>query len=208
MGWTMKVVTEKEQNRAKWSGGITTQLAIYPPEADYQKRNFAWRISTASVDDEKSTFTSLPGFKRIIMPLQGEPLKLNHKEHHKVTLNPLETDTFQGAWTTESEGRVQDFNLMLAAGCDGNMQGYDIIDKCSFKPQINTLESKGNTVTVAFYLLTGQLTIEQGKQTSKIQKGDFVTFTAGVKEKLGEYVLRSKGEVPAILACVVVKYDK
>ncbi|MCH3915473.1 MAG: HutD family protein [Acidaminococcaceae bacterium] len=208
MGWTMKVVTEKEQNRAKWSGGITTQLAIYPPEADYQKRNFAWRISTASVDDEKSTFTSLPGFKRIIMPLQGEPLKLNHKEHHKVTLNPLETDTFQGAWTTESEGRVQDFNLMLAAGCDGNMQGYDIIDKCSFKPQINTLESKGNTVTVAFYLLTGQLTIEQGKQTSKIQKGDFVTFTAGAKEKPGEYVLRSKGEVPAILACVVVKYDK
>jgi environmental stress-induced protein Ves len=208
MGWTMKVVTEKEQNRAKWSGGITTQLAIYPPEADYQKRNFAWRISTASVDDEKSTFTSLPGFKRIIMPLQGEPLKLNHKEHHKVTLNPLETDTFQGAWTTESEGRVQDFNLMLAAGCDGNMQGYDIIDKCSFKPQINTLESKGNTVTVAFYLLTGQLTIEQGKQTSKIQKGDFVTFTAGAKEKPWEYVLRSKGEVPAILACVVVKYDK
>ena len=208
MGWMMKVVSEEEQNRAKWSGGITTQLAIYPPGSEYKERNFAWRISTATVDDAKSTFTALPGFKRIIMPLQGEPLKLDHKEHHKVVLNPLETDIFQGAWITESEGRVQDFNLMLANGCDGNMQGYDIVDKCIFKPQTDKLESNGNTVTVAFYLLTGQMNIEQGKQTSKIQKGDFVTFTAEAKEKPVEYILRSKGEVPAIVACVVVKYDK
>ncbi len=208
MAWTIKIVKEQEQDHAKWSGGVTTQLGIYPLTALYKKRNFAWRISTATVEDAKSTFTSLPGFKRIIMPLQGEPLQLNHKNHHKVTLQYLETDTFQGDWVTESEGKVQDFNLMLADGCDGSMQGFEVMDKCTFNPPIAKLETKGDTVTVAFYLLTGQLMIEQNSQSGKMNKGDFAMFTAPATIKHGEFVLHSKGDVPAIVACVVVRYDR
>ena len=206
MEWQIKLVKEQEQNHAKWSGGITTQLAIYPPTAVYQERNFAWRISTATVEDEKSTFTSLPGFKRIIMPLQGESLKLDHKEHHKAVLAPLETDTFEGAWTTESEGKVQDFNLMLAAGCDGTMNGYEIMDKKIFAPQVSALKSTGAHLTAAFYLLTGKLTVEQGSHYRTLEKGDFVTFTGSSQEKAGDFTLHSKDEVPAIVACVVVRY--
>lgn len=206
MEWKIEVVKEENQSHAKWSGGITTQLAIYPADGVYAKRNFLWRISTAMVDDAKSTFTSLPGFKRIIMPLRGELLKLNHKEHHKKDLQHLETDTFQGAWTTESEGKVQDYNLMLAKGCDGSMEGYEILSKQIFSPKVDKLKSIGRTVTVGFYLLTGRLTVEQGNSTVTVAKGDFVTFTGPVKVKIGDFTLHSKDEVPAIVACTVVKY--
>ena len=206
MDWKIEVVKEQDQNKAKWSGGITTQLAIYPADGVYAQRNFLWRISTAMVDDAKSTFTSLPGFKRIIMPLRGELLKLDHKGHHKKDLQHLETDTFQGAWTTESEGKVQDYNLMLAKGCDGSMEGYELLDKQIFSPKVAKLKSLGNTVTVGFYLLTGQLMVEQGKNIHSLEKGDFVTFTGPAKGKIGDFTLHSKGEVPSIVACTVVKY--
>lgn len=47
-----------------WSGGTTTQLAIYPKDAEYKKRNFLFRISTATVETKESEFTKLPGVSR------------------------------------------------------------------------------------------------------------------------------------------------
>jgi environmental stress-induced protein Ves len=55
-----------------WSGGITTQLAIYPKDANYKKQNFQFRISTATVEIEESVFTKLPGVSRKLMILNGE----------------------------------------------------------------------------------------------------------------------------------------
>lgn len=59
----IKVITKEQQKTSTWSGGTTTQLAIYPEDADYGKRNFTWRLSSATVEAEESVFTSLPGIK-------------------------------------------------------------------------------------------------------------------------------------------------
>ena len=103
-----------------WAGGKTREIFIYPKSASYADRDFDFRISSATVDLDTSTFTSLAGFQRYIMPLEGD-MSLEHKGHHKVTLHPFEQDFFDGAWETTSFGKCTDFNLMLREGWEGRM---------------------------------------------------------------------------------------
>ena len=88
MCYSIELIKKEEQTTTNWSGGTTTELAIYPKDAIYSQRNFKWRLSSAVVNDEKSTFTSLKGIWRLIMVLDGE-LTLEHKGKHTVHLNPL-----------------------------------------------------------------------------------------------------------------------
>jgi uncharacterized protein len=107
---------------SNWAGGTTTQLLIYPEEGNYSKRDFKWRVSTAKVEVQESTFTSLPGISRIIMILEG-CLKIQHYGHHNMELNPYEIDEFEGEWVTKGFGKVTDFNLMMGEGVKGEL-GY------------------------------------------------------------------------------------
>ncbi|WP_280670304.1 HutD family protein [Dysgonomonas sp. PH5-37] len=110
-----KIIRREELTTSVWSGGTTTQLAIYPPDAVYGERNFVWRVSSAKVAIEESTFTPLPGIARIIMPIEGE-MDLIHEGHHRASLKPFEQDSFMGDWQTRCYGKVTDFNLMTTQG--------------------------------------------------------------------------------------------
>jgi len=90
MGYEVKLITKEQQKTSKWSGGTTTQLAIYPEDADYGKRNFTWRLSTATVEAAESVFTSLPGIDRIIK-LKGIPIFLIQRaiSHTRCVVCPL-----------------------------------------------------------------------------------------------------------------------
>ena len=63
---------------SRWSGGQTAEIALWPPEGSYQRRDFLWRLSSATVECESSVFTSLPDYNRIIALLGGE-LALDRK---------------------------------------------------------------------------------------------------------------------------------
>ncbi|OUO91913.1 HutD family protein [Cloacibacillus sp. An23] len=115
------VTRSNELSRSRWSGGVTTQLAIWPEGADYGARRFDWRISTAVVEDEKSVFTPLPGIRRLLMILEGG-ITVTHEGTRTLEMTPLsEADEFDGGWETVSVGRCVDFNLMTAAGYGGAM---------------------------------------------------------------------------------------
>ncbi|MDF1551007.1 MAG: HutD family protein, partial [Bacteroidales bacterium] len=86
-----------------WSGGTTTQLFIYPSSADYLKRNFDFRISTAKVTVAKSDFTSLPEISRKIMILEGE-ITIQHQNRYSKQLKKFDIDEFEGDWKTSAIG--------------------------------------------------------------------------------------------------------
>ena len=120
-------ITQEEYRLSNWSGGTTTQLLIWPPSADYQSRNFAFRISSATVEQEESTFTSLPGVHRFLSVLDGT-LQLTVKQkcqEQVIFLNENEVYEFEGDWEVRSKGQVRDFNLMLK-GCKGSMEQIEI----------------------------------------------------------------------------------
>ena len=105
-----------------WSGGTTTQLAIYPENAVYGERDFLWRVSSALVELEESDFTPLPDYDRLIATLEGE-IVLSHNGGAPLRLRPLEVHAFSGADATHSVGRCRDFNLMLRRGrASGTME--------------------------------------------------------------------------------------
>ncbi len=95
----------------KWSGGLTTEFAIYPQNSNYANRDFLWRISSATIEDEFSTFTNLPDYNRFIATLDNE-IKLIHDDK-EVQLSPLSIYNFDGGINTKSIGKCTDFNLMI-----------------------------------------------------------------------------------------------
>lgn len=158
MSYSIKVICKSEQKASLWSGGITTQLAIYPETADYQKRDFLWRLSSAQVDVEESEFTHLPGIWRKIMIIEGQML-LEHKGQHRARLQPFEQDSFSGEWTTFSKGKVKDFNLMMADGCAGELEAIHVTK--GRESQKLCIQPRGEfvQVTEAFYCVNGVLSL-------------------------------------------------
>ncbi|WP_312701872.1 HutD family protein [Sedimentibacter sp.] len=120
-----RLITEDEYITTAWSGGKTTQLFIYPEEADYSRRNFKFRLSSATVESEKSEFTKLEGVYRFITPLDGR-LKLTHDHIQYIDLKPFEVYEFDGNKDTVSFGKVRDFNLMLRSGAEGKLDSICI----------------------------------------------------------------------------------
>ena len=125
MSYWVELIRKAEQSTSTWTGGTTTQLAIYPKTADYKMRDFKWRLSSAEVELQESTFTSLPGIYRHIMIIEGE-MKLIHEGHHTVSLKPFMKDSFSGGWSTRSIGCARDFNLMLNQGCKGELEAIAV----------------------------------------------------------------------------------
>lgn len=121
----LALISPKDFSVSHWAGGKTTQLYIYPTTADYGKRDFLFRVSSATVECEHSDFTLLPNIKRIIMVLKGQ-LQLHYGEHGECHLLPYQQDTFDGGWNTSSDGQATDFNLMLQHGTDGSLSVVDL----------------------------------------------------------------------------------
>ncbi len=95
-----------------WANGTSTELFVYPPDGNFQTRDFVFRISTATVEAEETTFSDFSGLTRILLPLKGK-LTLIHEGRYTKELEPFEQDQFDGAWHTRSKGKVQDFNVIF-----------------------------------------------------------------------------------------------
>lgn len=114
---------------SEWSGGTTTQLAIYPETAVYANRDFLWRLSSAKVEQETSVFTSLPDYNRLLTVLQGT-LDLKIEQEDRTPLPLLKVRAFSGGDRAESWGVCTDFNLMIRKGsCEGEMHALQFDGK-------------------------------------------------------------------------------
>jgi uncharacterized protein len=89
--------------------GVTEQIYIYPENSNIS--NFKWRLSTA-------TFNTSGPFsffeqQRILVQVEGEPIKIIHKENSKI-LNLFEEYYFSGSIETSCEvsSSVRDFNVI------------------------------------------------------------------------------------------------
>lgn len=121
----MRILTNKDYNVSRWDGGYTRELYLYPPDGEYQKRDFKVRISSAVMEKEISRFTSLPGVIRYLMMLQGTVgLKREHDKRQE--LLPYQVISFMGEEEIISYGKGTDMNLMLKDGAKGSMSYVEI----------------------------------------------------------------------------------
>ncbi|MDF2674430.1 MAG: hypothetical protein K0R09_2698 [Clostridiales bacterium] len=200
---SIQIIKKNEQNTSTWSGGTTTELAIYPVGASYSDRNFAWRLSSANVELEESTFTSLPGIWRYIMVIDGE-MVLEHEEHHKVYLKPYEQDSFNGGWVTKSKGKVTDFNLMLADGYNGRIEAIQVSEELNIK---EIYPNQINSFVQAIYCTEGEIQIEvHNERNTNIYKGDLVIIRHEVNtEYSGIKIVNKSSKVSRLIKAVIYK---
>jgi environmental stress-induced protein Ves len=171
---SIEIIRKEAQSTSTWSGGTTTQLAIYPESSDYKMRNFLWRLSSARVDIEESTFTSLPGIWRHIMIIEGE-MKLMHEGHHSILLKPFEQDSFSGDWVTKSRGQVRDFNLMLAQGCKGRLEAVRIDKAVNINLALDPPDTGYMNSADAFYCAAGEVSMKiEGYGLYALYAGDLL----------------------------------
>ncbi len=206
----MKVVLKKYTDfiPISWSGGTTTELTLFPESASYGDRAFDWRISTATIKSEQSNFTQLPGFRRIILPLQGD-LTLHHlfeTETQAIHLKPFEQYTFEGAWQTTSEGKVIDFNLMLSRRAEGNVQVLRDLKSPAFFEIENKKENHAHFI--AFYAFRNRRTVRVLSPTLEkdieMQEKDFLLIQLAAGEDVICIINPDKEEVCDMVVTEVV----
>lgn len=105
----------------EWSGGTTAEIFLLPETADYRKKDFEIRISSARILKEGTPYSDFRGFSRLICPIEGE-MHIQHMLHHQAHLKTFEVDCFDGAWHTQSFGLCTDFNLLFAKNWKALMQ--------------------------------------------------------------------------------------
>jgi environmental stress-induced protein Ves len=151
-----------------WSGGTTTELFIFPPGASYLQRNFQFRLSTATVQTDKSDFSVLPGVSRKLMVLSGE-ITLHHEGQHSKHLSKFEIDEFEGDWKTSSLGKCTDFNLMTTGKTTGALAG--IVVKAN--QHVNhAIKARGHWLFI--YVYKGMIRIQLHDQVTTANKGDLL----------------------------------
>ncbi|MEQ9810549.1 HutD family protein [Streptococcus jiangjianxini] len=121
----MTIVTVRKPSDyilSDWSGGKTQQLYLYPETGDYGKKQFSYRLSTATVAIRQTTFTSLEGYHRLIMTLD-KPITLSDiDDNSETTVVPFQPYAFEGNSRIISHGTCQDMNLIFDDHYQGQLQ--------------------------------------------------------------------------------------
>lgn len=173
-------------NIGKWSGGETTEFAIYPETAQYIDRDFVWRLSSASVEVEESTFTKLSDFDRILMVLEGEAV-LTHGDERTVKLTALEQDSFGGDDKTKCFGKIKDYNLIMKKGCIGTMKLYELQNTAQ---EVAKGEQGEHThASYGFYCVDGYAVVSAGGETYMVAAGKQLVLDLDKDEKAAMSVM-------------------
>ena len=123
----LSLISPETYLNSTWSGGRTTQLCLLPEGASYAERNFDLRISSATVEMDKSVFSDLRGYSRVIAPLEGT-FDLEHPDRkgpQHFHLERYQLHAFDGGEKTLCRGRGRDFNVIFRQGLDVKVKRLD-----------------------------------------------------------------------------------
>lgn len=173
-----RIYDDKQFSTGKWSGGETTEFAIYPETSEYVERDFIWRLSSADVIAEESAFTRLPDYDRVLMVLEGEAV-LVHGGERTVKLTPEQQDSFGGETETKCFGRIRDYNLMVKKGCSGRLL---LMDLKSEAEAVSGADRRDYThASYGVYCLSGYAVAAVNGETHMVEAGKqlVLDFEAG-----------------------------
>ncbi|BFM44528.1 HutD family protein [Flavobacterium sp. CFS9] len=97
---------------AVWSGGLTYEYLIHPKTANYADRDFTFRISSATIEQEPSVFTQFKGYHRYLVMLDNSlDIEINQE---KRIYEQYEIMEFNSNDNVTSYTKGIDFNWMVS----------------------------------------------------------------------------------------------
>lgn len=164
-----RLLKQEQFNISRWSGGSTAETAIYPEKSSYLERDFIWRLSTAAVESEESSFTRLPDYERVLMVLVGSVV-LAHGDERSASLQQWEQDTFDGALKTKCFGVMTDYNLMYRKGCSGSLKLIDADKQAQMIPK-NERDGMSDA-SYGFYCAEGYVIVSSDGESDIVKQGE------------------------------------
>ena len=158
-----------------WSGGKTKQLYLSPPTGHYGKREFDYRLSTATVELAESQFSDLSGFHRILMSLDQTLHLHNASRQEETVLAPFTPYFFEGSDSITSRGTCTDFNLIYSDHYQGQMLAISDREELSQDEAIQFIYALSDLMVTgtglpSLNLETGQLLIvEKDAQETELR---------------------------------------
>lgn len=173
MSYSIKIIKRQGHKNIKWSGGESTQLYIYPENSSYEKQDFKFRISLATIQEEKSIFTKLEGITRELMIIDGK-LTLAY-ENKKSVLNKYEKERLNGGTKTISYGKAKDFNLMVNNNYEGNLEYFKIKEDKVLDINYKMYKNDYRHKFYCFYSLNNSFKIHiDNNRLIDVGEGDFI----------------------------------
>lgn len=148
----IQIIRQATYKTTQWSGGITREICIFPATASLAARNFDLRISSAVIDTPESNFSDFTGYRRYLMPLNGEivlypsasePQSAAENgavgEENAVKLSATDLFEFDGGQAMRSRNTpgAIDFNVIVRR--DLPITARIALDNCSTLPSGRTI---------------------------------------------------------------------
>jgi environmental stress-induced protein Ves len=108
----VRLLSKKDSKASVWSGGLTYEYMIYPETASYADRDFLFRISSATIEQEPSAFTKFNGYYRYLVMLDNDlDIEVNKekKAYEKYEIMEFNSDDEVTSYT-----KGTDFNWMVS----------------------------------------------------------------------------------------------
>ncbi|WP_320814699.1 HutD family protein [Flavobacterium sp.] len=167
-----KIISKNNLKTTTWQGGTTTELYIFPEDTNYQERNFDFRISTAEISLEQSSFTPLPNTNRELMLLEGS-IEIIHESHYSKKMNKFDIDSFKGDWKTSAKGTCIDFNIMSKEKYNGKIEALNSESK--HKRHLNNTSD-----FLILYIYKGEILVEIENDIIQLVKGNVLVLNKKV----------------------------
>ena len=103
---------KKDSKASIWSGGLTYEYMVYPETASYADRDFAFRISSATIEKVPSEFTKFKGYHRYLVMLDNS-LDIEVNKEKKI-YEKYEIMEFNSDDEVTSYTKGTDFNWMVS----------------------------------------------------------------------------------------------
>lgn len=171
MNQAIQYLAKQHYKVTHWSGGKTAEICLFPTDGKYQEGEFDYRVSSATIALDKTVFSRLSNYHRIIMSLT-EPIVLYH-EKETIELIPFKVHRFNGAIETRSVGQCIDFNLIYTPEYHGEMTVYYSGDEISIVKNRHYI----------IYALKQVQCYDSNKEMIHIHSGDSIQFLANANEQ-------------------------
>jgi len=107
----IKHIRLEDTKTSSWTQGETTEYYIYPESCDYANKDFLFRVSSATINEQPARFTLFIGYTRYLMMLDNEvDISINR---NRATYHKQQTIKFHSEDDTIAYSTGKDFNLMI-----------------------------------------------------------------------------------------------